>query len=216
MKKIFLILGAALFCSTLYAFDLSVETPGIQVSSVPGAKISDHAFIHIQRPDRPVDGIVELNERKELVFRPEPGKSTGKIGVMLQLPAKVSRVKITFEMKGVNFFVSRKIKDFNRFMFYIGGVNLMLRGNAYGLRNYDVERKTYVHAVDFNNNVWKTVTIDMFCGAKPVYSLNNKKNIIQRGKCEWINRLIFYCDFVNASADTALYIRNLKIELPDD
>ena len=216
MKKFFLLLGAALFCSGMYAFDLSVETPGIQVSSVPGAKISENAFIRVQRPDRPVDGIVELNEQKELVFRPEPGKTTGKIGVLLQLPARVSRVKVSFEMKGVNFFVSRKIKEYNRFMFYFGGVNLILRGNAFGLRNYDVERKTYVHAIDFNNNIWKPVTIDMVCGEKPVYSLNEKKNIAQRGQCEAVNRLIFYCEFVNAKADTALYIRNLKVELPED
>lgn len=215
MKKIFLLISAVLTAGIAAAFELNSADSGIQLSSQPGAKLAKDPVILLQKPDRPVNGIVEINAKKELVFRPEAGKNTAEFGVYLPLPARVSRVRISFDLKGEGFFVSRKIKEFCRFNFYIGGVNLMLRGNAYGLRYYSVDRKTYVHGIEFKNGEWKRIVIDMTCGAKPVYSLNNIKDIPQRGECEAINRLTFYGNFVNATSDTAVYIKNLTVELPD-
>ena len=215
MKKFYLFALALLAAGTLHAFDQSAYAPGVFLSSVPGTKLADDSFL-VARPGKPFSGIIELNAAKELVFRPEPGKKSAEFNVFLQLPAKVSRVKISFELKGENFFVSRKIKEFSYFNFYFGGVNMMLRGNAYGLRYYSVPKKTYVHGIPFRNGQWQSVTVDMTCGANPVYSLNDIKNITQRGECKWINRLTFYCKMVNAADNTAIYIRNLKVELPED
>ena len=216
MKNILLLAAALLTIGTLRAFELNSAESGVQLSSVPGAQPVKDPVILLQRADRPVNGIVEINAKKELVFRPEPGRRDAEFGVYLPLPAKVSRVRISCELKGVGFFVPRKVKEFCRFNFYIGGVNLMLRGNAFGLRYYDVAKKTYVHGIPFKDGVWQKVTIDMVCGKTPTYSLNEIKDIPQRGECEYINRVTFYGNFVNASADTAVYIRDLTVELPED
>ena len=215
MKKISAFITALLAAVTLQAFEQSAYAPGVMISSVPGANTVEDSFL-TARPGKPLSGIIELNAAKELVFRPEPGKTDAEFNVFLPLPAKVSRVKISFDLKGEDFFVSRKRKDFSYFNFYFGGVNMMLRGNANGLRYYSVPKKTYVHGIPFKNSQWQSVTVDMTCGSKPVYSLNNIKDIAQRGECEWINRLTFYCKMVNASNNTAIYIRNLKVELPED
>jgi len=215
MKKLVLfavLLGAGM----VSAFDLNSAESGIQLSSQPGARPAAEPAILLQRADRPVRGVVEITASKELVFRPEPGKSEAEMGVYLPLPARVSRVRIAFELRADAFFVSRKIREFSYFNFYIGGVNLMLRGNAYGLRYYDVARKTYVHGIPFVNGEWRKIVIDMNCGAKPVYALNDFRDIPQRGQCEYINRLTFYGKFVNAAAQTAVRIRNLTVELPED
>lgn len=215
MKKFFLLAAALFAAGMLHAFEQSSYAPGVMISSVPGTKLTGDSFL-AARPGKTLSGVVELNEARELVFRPEPGKKEAEFHVYLQLPAKVSRVKISFEIKGEDFFVSRKIKTFSSFSFYFGGVNMMLRGNAYGLRYYDIAKKTYVHGIPFRNGQWQSITVDMTCGAAPVYSLNEIKNIPQRGKCEWINRLNFSCKMVDATANTAIYIRNLKVELPDE
>lgn len=213
MKKFLSFFAVALTAGSLQAFDQSAYAPGVMLSSLPETKVVDDSFLAARKP---VNGIVEMNAQKELVFRPEPGKSDAEFNVYLPLPAKVSRVRISFELKAKNFFVSRKNKEFSYFMFYFGGVNMMLRGNAYGLRYFSVPKKTYIHGVSFRDGEWQNVTIDMVCGQNPVFSLNDIKNIAQRGQCDWINRLTFYGKFVNAKTDTAVYIRNLKVELPED
>ena len=86
MKKFFPLAAALLAVGTLQAFEQSSYAPGVMISSVPGAKLTNDSFLKAS-PGKIQSGIVELNGAKELVFRPEPGKKEAELRVFLPLPA---------------------------------------------------------------------------------------------------------------------------------
>ena len=215
MKQIISLLCAIYVCSNAAAFDLNKTAPGVQFSTANNearqrlftdAKPARSVF-HLGKKDSVTDTTIEITPAHELIIKPEKNGAHFSFQIAV---SKCKKMRLTFSCKATGFFEKNKI--YNRVNFCAGAVNMLLRGNTKDLRYYDCDAKKYVRAFTAKNGEWFDVTLDITCGENSVFSLNGGKEIKQRGKCEAIKYIAISGSFPLAKKDTAIIIKNLKIE----
>ena len=153
--------------------------------------------------------MVVLTPERELKFSCLPGKTNANCHVGLPFP-EAKKVLITFEIKGDNFFTSKKSgKDYARFSLACGGANLLVRGDTRDLRYFDGSVKKYLRLTPMKNGEWLKISLEVNCSGEPLFTLNDKQNVAMRTKSTAVKNLSFAATFF--AADTTITIKNLKV-----
>ena len=226
MKKLSVLAVSALMLGSVAAFEFDLNTvqPGVQLSSAEGGDGGERAQLfpdgkpakkgpfRLNSPKWPLNGVVEVSADHELIFKPVPGSETGMIVVYTPVP-KLQKVRISFSVKGEAFFEKGKGKKYNRMTLTAAGATIFLRGNTLDLRYMDggLERPKYVALTKMKDGEWQEVTMDVVCSEKSTYSVNDKKDIVQRGKATVVKSLVFSAYFDQIKPETCIKIKDLKI-----
>ncbi len=220
MKNFFLSLSAVAVFGTLSAFDLAEVKPGVQFTSIKSEKreklFTDtkpvNSIFHLGKKDSVVNTTIEVTPEHELLIKPDNASPEAKFSVRLAVP-KCEKMQISFSVKTTAFCARNKADRslYNLINFYAGGVNLALRGDTRDLRHFDGNAQKYVRSFVVKDGEWSNVTIDISCGDNPLFSLNDIKDILQRGECKYVRIFAISGRFPLAKADTSVVIKNLKI-----
>ncbi|MBQ9804252.1 MAG: hypothetical protein IJW35_05350 [Lentisphaeria bacterium] len=215
MKSMLFTVIALLMAVQVSAFDLNQAKPGMLFGPADPERarlFTDQKpvqnFLQAVRK-KPQLGMVTLTGERELKFSCLPGKTDANCNVALPFP-ETKKVLITFEIKGDNFFTSKKSgKNYARFMIACGGANLFVRGDTRDLRYFDGNAKKYLRLTPMKNGEWLKVALEVNCTGEPVFSLNDKKDVAMRTKSTAVKNLSFAATFF--AADTTVTIKNLKV-----
>lgn len=218
MKKLTALTAALVFGGAAFAFDLNEVKPGVYMTSAPdAAQTSPEAkpknpTFRLANAKSPIVGTLEVTENHELVLKPVAGQKEGQIAVCVLFP-KMTKIRISCSVKGEKFFAKAKGIPDNRFYIQARGANLFFRGGTEDVRYYDggQEKPQYKVLQKVQNGEYIDIVMDIFCGEKPTYSVNDKKDIAMKGKCDVLKRLVLNVQFRNVSPETCLKIKNLKI-----
>ncbi len=219
MKKTVISTLALLLFGGASAFDLAQVAPGVQFTTAK-AEARKRLFtdskplksiFHLGKKDSVIGTTIEITPDHELLIVPEKGRTDAKFSVRLAVP-KCDKAQLSFSIKTTAFCARNKANrsQYNHINIYAGGVNLTLRGDTRDLRYFNREAKKYVRAFVVKDGEWSKVTIDITCGANPIFSLNELKDLPQRGKCEYIRLLAFSGRFPLAKENTSVAIKDLK------
>lgn len=220
MKQIFSLFCCVLCLNTLSAFDLNTVAPGVQFTSVKAEartklftdKKPVKSIFHLSKKDSVVGTTIEITPQHELLIKPENGRQDAKFSVRLAVP-KCDKMRISFSIKSDGFCARNKAdrRKYNRINLYAGGVNLFLRGDTRDFRHFDGNVGKYVRSFVIKDGQWSNVSIDITCGPEPKFSLNDIKDITQRGKCQAIRIIAISGGFPLAKENTSVVIKDLKI-----
>ena len=221
MKKIPFLAVAALMLGSAaaYEFDLNTVQPGILMSSAADgarARLFPDQKPAAQGPFRlsskhPLNGVVEVSSDHELVFKPVPGGKDGLIIIRTGVP-KLKKLRVSFKVKGEEFFA--KGRSYNIMTIALGGAGIQVRGNTFDIRYLDggtKPRAKYLPLTKMQDNVWQEVVLELSCGDAPTYSINDKKDVVQRGKVQQIRSVGFNVSFKQVKSGTCVKIKDLKI-----
>ncbi len=198
-------------------FDLNQMAPGPLLNPAENARRArlftdakpvEKQLLRLRNPAVPSTAVIEVTQERELRFIPVPGTSTGTFDLLLDFP-KSKRLQVEFSLKTENFFIRKTGQS--RFSFNLGGVNLMVRGDTGDLRYFDAAANNYQRLVPMRNGEWIRLKLELECGDSPVFSLNDRKNIPQRGKCDEVKAIQFTGTLSRTDGVPAVFLKNLKI-----